>query len=290
MSYTKKKSRKKRQPQQYELPETQEDKAKVQYRDEFQKTYGSRLEEFGSKFEGKGKQIMYALAGLGVLVILLGIFYTYQRRQDNLAQAALGDAIETYNAQVTDTPLPAGVTVKTFKTEKEKAEASIKSFETVATKFGGDYAEKSKYFIAVNRLVLDRAAGINELQALSSRTDAVGYMSKFALAQAMFDDKKFDEAAKLYQELTAIDNPTISKDTINFELAKVYEKQDKKKEAADLYFNIAKAASEAKDSEGNPIPMSQTANDSRAKLKELDPDREKEIKDPEPAAGQMPLG
>lgn len=290
MAYTKKNRRKKRQPVQYEAPMTDEEKAKIQYRDDFQKTWGSRIEDFLSKFEGKGKQLLYALAAFCVLLILLGIFYTYQRRQNNLAQAALGDAILTSQSQVTDVPQTAGVTQKTFKTEKERAEAAIKEFQIVVDKFSGDFAEKAKYFIAINRLSIDRASGIKELEALASKADEVGYLSKFALAQTKFDDNKLDEAAKLYQELAKVDNPTIAKDTINFELAKIYEKQDKKKEAADLYFNIAKAASEAKDSDNKPIPLSQTAREAKDKLEELNPEKAKEIKEPETPAPSLPLG
>ena len=290
MSYTKKKRRKKRQPQQYELPETQEEKDAVQYRDEFQKNFGSRVEDFGNKFEGKGKQIMYAVAALAVLVIIAGIFFTYQRRQTNLAKAALGDAIETSQAQVTDSPVPAGSTIKVFKTEKARSEAAINEFQAVSEKYGGEVGDQAKYFIAVNRLKLDRNAGITELQGLAGNSGEIGIMSKFALAQAYADESKFDEAVKLYQELSGLENSFVAKETINLELAKIYEKQNKTKEAADLYFNIAKEASEAKDYEGKPVPLSQTANEAKAKLEEIAPDRAKEIPQPETPAPGLPLG
>ncbi|MEO6050741.1 MAG: hypothetical protein ABIP78_05340, partial [Pyrinomonadaceae bacterium] len=86
----------------------------------------------------------------------------------------------------------------------------------------------------------------------------------------------------LFQELAAMDNAIVAKDTLNFELAKIYEKQGKKTEAADLYFNIAKAASEAKDRDGKPLRMTETATDAKAKIKELDPERAKQIVDPTP--------
>jgi len=64
-------------------------------------------------------------------------------------------------------------------------------------------------------------------------------------------------------------------------------KQGKKQEAADIYFNIAKAASEAKDSEGKPVPMTQTAREAKDKLQALDPDRAKTIEEPKP---ESPFG
>ena len=292
MAYTKKNRRKKRKPvQNYEAPMTDEEKAQIQYKDDFQKTWGSRIEDFVSKFDGKGKQILYALAGFGVLLILLGIFYTYQRRQANVAQAALGKAIETSQAQVTDTPQTAGDTRTIFKTEKDRSEASIKQFEEVANKYGGEFAEKSKYFIAVNRLAIDRDAGTQELEALTGTSGEVGYLSKFALAQVKTEDDKLDEAAKLYQDLVAVANPIIAKDTINFELAKIYERQDKTDEAVEIYFNITKSATDRKDSEDKPIPLTGTAVEAKGKLEDLAPEKAKEIKPAEsPDAANPPIG
>ena len=83
-------------------------------------------------------------------------------------QTALGKAIETSQAQVTDSPAPAGSTAKTFKTEKERAEAAVAEFQAVADKFGGSVGEKARYFAAVNRLSLDRNTAIQDLEGLAN--------------------------------------------------------------------------------------------------------------------------
>jgi tetratricopeptide (TPR) repeat protein len=276
-------ARKKRQiPEQFKTP-VREDKSKVFYQDEFQTGVGRKVEDFSNRLEGKGKNFLYALAAVAVLAVLVGIFYAYNRRSTNAAQAALGRAIETSQANVSDAPVPAGSTEKVFKTEKERAEASISEFQAVADKYGNPVRDKAKYFIAVNRLMIDRAAATAELEDLSKTGSEVGTLSKFALAQAKTNDGKLDEAAALYQELAKSSDPILAKDTINFELAKIYEKQGKTAEAADLYYNIAKPASEAKDLDDKPIPMSQTALDAQQKLEKLNPERAKEIKAAEPA-------
>ncbi len=279
-------ARKKRKFVEPEIP-ANEPKNKKPYRDEFQKNVSAQVEEIGKKFEGKGKTIMYALAAVAVLVILVGIYYAWNRRTDNAAQAALGKAIVTSQAPVTDSPLPEGSTQKTFKTEKERAEAAINEFQAVVDKFGNPYQEKAKYFIAVNRLSIDRAAAVSELETLAGSSSEVGKMSKFALAQAKAGDGKLDEAAALYQELVGINDSIVAKDTINFELAQIYQKQGKTEEATNLYFQIAKTASEAKDADGKAIPMTQTAREAKTKLEELNPEKAKEIVEPTP---EMPLG
>jgi len=285
--------RKKRQvPEQFKAPVQTADKPKTVYQDEFQSGVSQKVEDFGKKFEGKGRNILYGLSALAVLAVLVLIFFAWNRRSEAAAQTALGKAIETSQAQVSDTPAPAGSTAKVFKTDKERSEAAIAEFQTVVDKFGGAAEEKAKYFIAVNRLKLDRAAGIQELEPLSKSAGEIGTLSKFALAQAKAGDGKFDEAAALYNEIIGLSNSILSKDTLNFELAQIYQKQGKTGEAADIYYSIAKTASEAKGLDDKPVPMSQTAREAKDKLEEINPERAKEIVEPAPESpfGGMPMG
>lgn len=273
-------ARKKRSFQPTLPPTTEDQKDKPRYRDPFQQTVTKKIEEVGGKFSGQGKNILYGIAAVVVLAIIVGIFYSWNSRSNAAAQTALGKAIDTAQAKVTDSPQPAGSTTKTFKTEKERAEAAVKEFQAVADKFGGSVGEKAKYFVAVTRLSLERPAAIAELEGLAKSSGEIGSLAKFALAQAKADDGKPDEAVELYKALAASADPIVSKDTINFALAGIYEKQDKKPEAVELYFNIAKAASEAKDKDGKAVPMSQTARTAKEKVEQLDPEKAKEIAEP----------
>lgn len=269
-------ARKKRRVQETEIP-VAEPKTKKVYRDSFQENVGRKIEDAGKRFEGKGRNIIYGIAALAVLATLVGIYFVWNRRSDAAAQAALGRAIETQEAVVTDSPLPPGSTQKSFKTEKERAEAAVADFQAVVDKYDGAFENKAKYFIAVNKLTLDRAAAIAELEALKETSGEVGTLSKFALAQAKADDGKLDEAAALYQELASMNSPILAKETINFELASVYQKQGKTQEASDLYFNIAKSSREAKDLEGKPVPPTETARLAKEKLEEINPEKAKEL-------------
>jgi hypothetical protein len=262
-----------------------ETKEKVRYEDEFQHKVGHKVEELSKKFEGQGRNILYGIGALLVLGVIAWFIYAWSARSNAAAQAALGKAIETSQSRVTDTPPPAGSVGKTFKSEKERAEAAIAEFQTVVDKHGGDAGEKAKYFIAANRLVIDKAAGISELETLSKSSGEVGTMSKFALAQAYVNDNKLDQAAPLYLDLSKMSDPIVSKETINFELAKIYEKQDKKQEAVDLLFSLVKAASEAKDMEGKSVPLSATAEAAKDKLTQLDPEKAKQL--PQPSADSL---
>lgn len=241
-----------------------------------------KIEEAGKVFEGKGRQMLYGVAALAVLAILIALWFNYSKRSEAAAQTALGKAIETSQAQINEAGPLAGSNQKSYKSEKERAEAAIAEFESVAATYGGAIAEKAKYFIAVNRLYVDRAAAIAELEAISQSKSPAGTLAKFALAQTRIADGRFDDAVTLLRELAASDDPIIAKETIQFELAKVLEKQGKAEEAADIYFDIAKAASELKDAEGKPKLFSDSATESKKRLEEIAPERAKEIVEPTP--------
>lgn len=259
-----------------------ETKGKVKYQDEFQHKFGAKVEEVGKQVGAHQKNILYGIGALAVLGIVIWFIYSWTSRTSAAAQAELGKAIETSQSRVTDVSPPAGTPGKTFKTEKERSEAAIAEFQAVVDKFGGAAGEKAKYFIAVNRLYVDRAAAISELQALAGGSGEVGSMSKFALAQALANDGKLDEAAAQYTALAGLADPIVSKDTVNFELAKIYEKQGKKQEAVDLLFNLVKTAVEAKDLDGKAVPLSGTAEAAKEKLEQLDPAKARELpKQPE---------
>ncbi len=272
-------ARKKRQVQEVEPTGNNQAKPTTVYQDTFQDKFGNKVEDFGKKFEGKGRTLLYGLLGIIAFAIIIGIAMSWSKRSGGAEQTALGKAIETSQTQVSTSPQPAGSTAKTFKTEKERAEASVAEFQAVVDKYG---SEKAKYFVAVNKISIDRTAAVNELEILSKSTGEVGSLSKFALAQAKESDGKIDEAIAIYTALSASTTSVISKDTVNFELASLYDKQGKKEDAANLYFTIAKAASEAKDSDGKVIPMSQTARTSKEKLQVLNPEKAKEIKEEAP--------
>jgi tetratricopeptide (TPR) repeat protein len=257
-------------------------KGKTKYQDQFQQNFGKKLEDAGKTLGAHKKNLLYGLGVLVVLAVIAGVYFVWSSRTNAAAQAALAKAIETGEAPVTNTPPTVGSTEKQFKSARERSQAAIPEFQAVAEQYGGSVGEKAKYFVAVHQLILDRPVGIEQLEGLARSSDEVGKLAKFSLAQTRIEDGRLDEAATLLQELAAMSDPVMSKDSINLELARVYEKQGKKQEAVDILFNMAKSASEAKDLEGKPITLSPSAQAAKDKLKELDPEKAKEIPEPTP--------
>jgi hypothetical protein len=241
--------------------------------DRFRDTTMSFFDQLGNLLEGRGRTILYGLGGLILAGLLVILFVKWNNRKNDEARQALGRAITITRASVSPSPLP-GSSELTYTTENERAQRAIAEFEKVAAKYGDPYKSESQYFIASNRLVVDRPKAISELTALSNSNIAeVAALSKFALAQANESDGKLDDAARLYSELARLNSPTVTAETANLRLAKVYEKQGKKKEAADLLFNIVDAARKAKDSDNKALPQSTAAREAAEELQKLDPDR-----------------
>jgi hypothetical protein len=241
--------------------------------DRFRDTTMSLFDRLGDLLEGRGRTILYALAGLIVAGLIVVFFVKWSNRKSDEARQALGRAITIAKAPVLATPFE-GNTQLTFPTEKERAQRAIEEFEKVAAKYGEPYRSESRYFIATNRLVLDRQKGISELAELSNNSAGeVTPLAKFALAQTYESDGKYADAAQLYGDLAKLNGVIITAETANLRLAKVYEKMGKKKEAADVLFNIVDASRKAKGDDNQPLPISAAAREAADELEKLDPER-----------------
>jgi hypothetical protein len=252
--------------------------------DRFRDTAITVFDRLGDRLEGKGKTILYGLIGLVVLGVVIGFWVRWSNRKADEARLALGRAIA-----IATTPIATGApavdpTAPSFTNELERAQKAIEEFQKVAGKYGDPYRTEARYFIATNRLYIDRDQAINELAELTkSNLPEVATLAKFALAQTKEADGKYDEGAQLYVELARQNSTVVTPDTANLRLAEVYTKQGKKQEAADLLFNIVEASRNAKDTDGTPLPPSAAAREASEKLQEVDPERYAKLTPESPA-------
>ena len=257
--------------------------------DKFRDTAGKIFDKVSDRLEGRGKAILYGLAGIVLVAVLVGVYVRWSTRKSDEARRALGRGIAIATAPVaTASPAP-GAPAPAYSSEQERAQRAIEVFQQVAAKYGDPYKTEARYFIGTNLLYIDRDKAMSELAEVSKAAVAEpASLAKFALAQAKEADAKYDEAARLYSELAAQHSAVVTADIANLRLAAVYEKQGKKKEAADLLFNIVDASRKAKDSDGTPLPASSAARDATEKLQKLDPDRYAKLT-PEAPSGDLPF-
>lgn len=250
--------------------------------DAFRDTTIGLLDRIGNALEGKGKTILYGLGGLLLVGLLVVVFVKWNNRKNDEARQALGRAIEIASATVSTTP-PLNPTAVTFTNEKDRANRAIQEFEKVAAKYGDPYRSEALYFIATNRLIVDRPKGIAELSEVSSKgMPEIVALAKFALAQTKESDGKLDEAVGVYTDVVKLNQLTVTPDSANLRIAKIYEKQGKKKEAADLLFTIVDTSRKAKGKDEKPLPTSSAAREAATELQKLDPERYAQLP-PEPS-------
>jgi len=257
--------------------------------DKFRDAAGKIFDRVADRLEGKGKIIIYVLVGAVLLATLIGFYIKWSHKKADEARRALGRGIAIASAPLaTESPAPI-TSGPVYSTEQERAQNAIDEFQKVAAKYGDPYKTEARYFIGTNLLSIDRARGMAELAQVSqSGVTDTATLAKFALAQANEADGKYDEAAKLFSELAAQNNPLVSTDTANLELASTYEKQGKKAEAAQLLFNIIEASRKAKDADGTPLPESSAAREAAPRLQKLDPDLYAKLT-PELPTGESPF-
>ena len=236
-------------------------------------------DRMAERVAGRGRQVLYVLLAVVVIAAAGYGIYRWSQKRNEEAKQAMGRAIAIARAQITTTP-PPNSKDPTFTTEQERAQRAIEEFQKVAAKYGEPYRTEARFFIASNQLITDHDRGLAELQSLSTGGGDVAVLAKFVLAQAKEADGKLDEAAALYGEVARQGGSIITPESANLRLAMVYDKQGKKKEAADLLFNIASAARNAKDKDGKPIPESAAAREAAQKLMKIDSARHAQLPKP----------
>ena len=255
--------------------------------DRFRDTTFDAAGRLQHRFEGRGRTILYAVAGAVALVALLIAFNWWRERRADEARFALGKAIEIAEAPVSPTPQPNQVG-PTFTSERERAQKAVEAFQKVQNDYGSPYKELARYFAAANLLTVDRPKGLSELEALAKGGEAeVAARARFALGQAREADAQYDAAAALYRELLEDKGGAVSPNAVKLRLANVLEKQGKKDEAVGLLFDMVKAAREAKGKDDKPVPETAAVRAAASKLQELSPERYAQLP-PEPAPAGLP--
>jgi len=121
--------------------------------DRFRDTTMGLLDRLGDKLEGKGRTILYAVLGVVLLGVIVGVYVRWSGRKDNEARAALGRAISIATAPLspTDSNDP---TAPTFSNDRDRAKRAAEEFDKVAAKYGDPYRSEARLFIAQNLLVI----------------------------------------------------------------------------------------------------------------------------------------
>lgn len=181
-----------------------------------------KLQVFGSKYY---RQIIIIGAAIIVAGGLAFAYKAYSSRQESAANAALQNALTTFDAYVGSAPGQLASTGPTFATAEAKYQKALDQFQAVVKKYphtkAGAYA-KIHAGICQSQLGESDAAVKTLTEAGQDSNSEIASLAKFSLAQVLAREGKTDEAAKIDQSLA--DHPTLNvpKATAMMALANLY--------------------------------------------------------------------
>jgi predicted negative regulator of RcsB-dependent stress response len=190
------------------------------------------------------------LAALIVIAAIVG-WRMYSSRQEAEANAALGQALKTFKADVGPAPAtnlfnpdagapPPGA--PEFSTDQQKYQAALKQFTDVVAKYPRETAaDFARYHIGLCQAALGNdEAAVKTLQAASNSGDNnVAALANEALAGELNKMGKTDEAVKIYQKLADHPTSTVPRATALLEEASLY-RSTKPAQARVLYEQVQK--------------------------------------------------
>jgi tetratricopeptide (TPR) repeat protein len=218
------------------------------------------LTEHGIDWAGKNRQ-KAAIAAAVLLLVILGVVggYSWYEHRMTVATTALGGAMETYQAPLTNAaqPLPPGT--KSYANEKERAAAANAQFESVAHQFGMLRPGKIALYFAGLTYMTEGQNGSAEdtLKKVSGSWDRdLAALGKLALAQLYQQTGRDGQAADLYNELAKSTSTTVPAGTAQLQLAEMYSSEGKADKAKEIY---AKLKDSDKTAKGDPGPAATVA-------------------------------
>lgn len=171
-----------------------------------------RLEEFAKK--NYKEIITYSVIAVAVVGLAVGLKY-YTDRQEESANAELGEALATFRASVGQpAPGQAAPGGATYATAQEKYKKALQQFNAIVENHHipprPKAVEIALYQAGVSQSLLgDQKGAIQTLTAASESHDSeIASMAKYALAGELAKAGNISQAVKLYQELA--DRPTIT--------------------------------------------------------------------------------
>ena len=220
----------------------------------------------------RGQPVVKIIGAIAIAVLLYLSGYYFMSYRQSRAADDFADAWTKYNAQVVETP-PQG-TAKYYTDERVKWQEVSQAFETVAEKHSGYYGSMAKYLAATAYLHFDEEKGLRLLQEAAAKNEQpAADLAKLAMAERDLINGNNDKAVQTLEALR--NSKSVPKQVVELKLGSAYEKMGQTQQAADLFFDVAKADR-----------ATAAGAEAEKRLSSLAPDRVKDL--PPHSATQLP--
>jgi len=218
------------------------------------------------------KTILTAVIALGVILVALAGVMLFINQRDDKASVALGEAMRTYAAPLRAPEAPASAEIESYTSAKERAQATVKKFNQIATEYSSTRNGKfARYMSGIASVDAGDMKGAEQSlsEAASYRDCGLSALAKFALASIYRDSQRDADAIRLYQELIDINSNEVPKSTAQFELAALYEAKQQPGEAAKVYEQIQKDEQAERAAAKKKSGSATTADQQKTPIEEL---------------------
>ena len=185
--------------------------------------------------------VRWVIAGVVVLVLGIGSLVCWKVRS-SAADAALGAALDTYNASLAEPGVSAGNGV--YATAADRSRAANKQFNDVAAQYGMLAAgSKAHYFAGVTALELGQSATAEtELKKAADAWDHnLANLAKVALAGLYRQTQRDSQAVDEYNAIVSKPSETVSAAVAQLDLADLYASEGKQDQARALWAKVKDA-------------------------------------------------
>lgn len=194
--------------------------------------------------ESRGRQVGALLLAIVVIVGAFVGYFAWQSRLENRAGRLLAEAMAVEEVRVGPPSSPDSTSAtKSFATEREKHEAALAKFKTVADEYGSTGAGLfARYQQASLLMSLGKAteAAATYQQVIDRSNGVYGQMAKLGLAEAQANAGQFDQAIAGYKSLTEQKEQTFPLDGILVQLGRTYLAAGKASDAQQTFERIVK--------------------------------------------------
>ncbi len=185
--------------------------------------------------------VRWVIGGAVVLVLAIGTLILWNVKSA-AADTALGAAMDTYNAPLTQPGLPVGNGV--YATSADRSKAANQQFAAVANQYGWlPQGTKAHYFAGITDEELGQnASAETELKAASGAWDRnLSNLAQLALAGLYHQTARDAQAIDIYNALAAKPSETVSTAVAQLDLADLYAAQGKQDQARALWAKVKDA-------------------------------------------------
>jgi tetratricopeptide (TPR) repeat protein len=201
-----------------------------------------------------------AIAVAAILAIVGG--YTLLANRSAAAEAAFGEAMQTYQTPLVNAAQPVPPGMKSFPDSTSRAVAAMAQFQQVASRYGLTKGGKlAEYFVGLTAMEANQPgpaeAALKKTAAVWGDADLAA-AAKLALAGLYQQTGRDAQAVDLYNQLAKGHSDTVSPFLAQIQLAELYQSEGKTEQARKLY---AEVKDKDKDAKGKPGAAGQIAAD-----------------------------